>query len=140
VKERSVRVTSSLTERKEVRRFGAIALPVFGALCAAAVWRGHEAVSVFFGVLAALGLLFLLVPEPLRPVYCGWLTVTRAIGTAVTLTILTVSYFLVITPAALFARRAARRALPQAPDRNASTYWVTRTEPLQEKERFHKRY
>ncbi len=42
------------------------------------MWRGHEAVSVFFGVLAALGLLFILVPEPLRPVYCGWLTVTRA--------------------------------------------------------------
>jgi hypothetical protein len=50
------------------------------------------------------------------------------------------SYFIVITPAALFARKAARRALPQAPDRNASTYWVTRTGPLQEKERYHKRY
>jgi hypothetical protein len=133
-------VTSSSTEKKEVRKFGAIALPVFGVLCAAAVWRGHEAVSVFFGTLSALGLLFLLVPGPMRPVYGGWLKISRPIGTAVTLSILTLSYFLVITPAALLARRAARRAIPQCPDRNASTYWVTRTEPLQEKERYHKRY
>ena len=133
-------MTSSSTEKKEVRKFGAIALPVFGALAAVALWRGHGALSVFFSALSALGLLFVAVPGPMRPVYNVWQRISRAISTAVTLSILTVSYFLVITPAGLFARKAARRALPQCPDRNASTYWVVRTEPLQEKERYHKRY
>jgi carbamoyltransferase len=53
---------------------------------------------------------------------------------------LTALFYLVITPAALIKRIFGGRSLPLKPDKNVSTYWVTRPEPAQPKERFQKRF
>ena len=76
----------------------------------------------------------------MEPVYRGWLKVAHFIGRTITLGILTLAYYLVITPFALAKRFFGGRPLPLKPDKAAGTYWVTRTEPAQPKERFLKRY
>ena len=133
-------MTSSSTEKKETRKFGAIALLVFGVMSAAGFWRGKPIVFGFFGVLAFLGLLFLSIPGPLQPVHRGWLTVTHWIGVLMTQFILALAYYLVITPAALLKRVFGGRPLPLAPDRGSSSYWVQRSEHAQPIVRFEKRY
>ena len=50
------------------------------------------------------------------------------------------AYYLVITPTALLKRVFGGRPLPTRPDRDAASYWVTRPELAQPKERFIKRY
>ena len=124
----------------EVRKFGAIALIFFGALCSIGVWREKVAITYFFGLLALLGLGFLLLPSLLKPLYDGWLKTAHYIGRLVTAFILTIAYYLVITPTALIKRLFSGRPLPTKPDKSVSTYWVTRSEPVQPKERFIKRY
>ncbi|MDY6987451.1 MAG: hypothetical protein SWQ30_05275 [Thermodesulfobacteriota bacterium] len=62
------------------------------------------------------------------------------VGKVVTILILALTYYLVITPAALIRHLLAGPPLPLKPDKEASSYWVTRTEPAQPKERFIKRY
>jgi hypothetical protein len=54
--------------------------------------------------------------------------------------ILTIFFYFVMTPAALLKRIFGGRPLPVKPDPDAETYWVTRTEPAQPKERFPKRF
>ena len=49
-------------------------------------------------------------------------------------------YYLVITPAALIKRLMGGRPLPLKPDKQTESYWVTRAEPSQPRERFIKRY
>ena len=131
---------SNSTDKKEIRKFGLIVLLFFGTLCALAVWREKTVPTCFFGTLASLGALFVLLPGPSRPIYAGWLRVAHLIGKTITVLILTLAYFLVITPAAFLKRIFGGRPLPVRPDSKASSYWVERTEPVQPKDRFLKRF
>ena len=93
-----------------------------------------------FGFLSILGLGFILFPTQLRPVYAAWLRIAHFIGKIVTTLVLALMYYFVITPAALLKLLFGGRPLPVKPDKKATSYWVTRTEPVQPKERFLKRY
>ncbi|MBU2547602.1 MAG: hypothetical protein KKB20_04240 [Proteobacteria bacterium] len=133
-------MTSFSTDTKAIRKFGLIALIFFGLLAGLGWWRDRTLVTVFFGCLATLGLGFVLLPEPLRPVYSGWLTAAHFIGRMLTLLMLALTFYLVITPFALGKRLFSGRPLPMAPDPEADSYWVPRGEPLQPRERFIKRF
>ena len=126
--------------RKDIRKFGAIALIFFGILFGLGLWREKVAITYFFGLLALLGLGFLLLPSLLKPLYDGWLKIAHLIGRLITLIILTLAYYLVITPSGLIKRVFGGRPIPTSPDKNASSYWVARPEPVQPRERFMKRY
>ena len=128
------------TNIREIRKFGGVALILFGTLCAIALWNNKPIPTYLFGFLGILGLGFILVPSQLRPVYTTWLKVAHLLGRIVTSLILTLAFYLVITPAALIKRLLGGTPLPLKPDNEASSYWVTRSEPAQAKERFLKRY
>ena len=74
------------------------------------------------------------------PLYKGWIKVANFISKIITAVILTLAYFLVITPSGLAKRLFGGRPLPTRPDKNIESYWVPRDEPSQPKERFNKRY
>lgn len=133
-------MSSNSTDKREIRKFGAIVLLFFGTLCGVAVWREKTIPVYFFGTLTVLGVGFLLLPGPMAPVHRGWLAVAHFIGRVVTLTVLALAYALVITPAGLLKRIFGGRPLPMRPDPEATTYWQDRTEPAQPRERFTKRF
>lgn len=139
-KGKSGRMNLTSTEKKDIQKFGIIAFIFFGVLCVLGFWRQKIIITYFFGILSVLGMGFILLPKHLSPVYLGWLRVAHMIGIAVTTLILTVAYYLVITPSALMKRIFGGRPIPLSPDKNCSTYWVERTEPVQPKERFIKRF
>jgi hypothetical protein len=76
----------------------------------------------------------------LQPVYAGWLRIAHFIGSKITLLMLSIMFYLVITPVGLIKRIFGGRPLPVKTDPDAETYWVTRSEAAQPKERFPKRY
>ena len=125
---------------KEIRKFGLIAFIFFGSLCGLGLWADKPVPTYLFGSLSLLGLGFILIPNRLRPVYNAWIKVAHVIGRVITTLVLALAYYLVITPSALIKRIFGGRPLPLKPDKEAKSYWVTRTEPAQPKERFLKRY
>ena len=131
---------SNSTDPREIRRFGIIVFFFFGTLCALAVWKQKPIPTWLFGLLGFLGVCFLLFPSRTGPLYAGWLTCAHFVGRAVTALMLTLAYFLVITPAAWLKRVFGGRPLPVKPDREASSYWVERHEAAQPRERFLKRF
>lgn len=130
----------SSTDIKEIRKFGGLALLIFGALACIGLWREKMIMASILGGFSIVGLGLLLFPRPMRPVYLGWLKITHLIGRGVTIIILTMAYYLVITPSAFLKRLFGGRPLPLNPDKRLRTYWVERPEPAQSKERFLKRY
>ena len=125
---------------KDIRKFGIVAFLFFGTLAALGFWRQKYILADFFGLLSLLGCGFILFPGPLTPVYKGWLKIAHFIGQCLTIVILMLSYYLVITPAALILRLLGKRPLPIKPDPEIQSYWVARPEPTQPKERFIKRF
>ena len=125
---------------KEIRRFGTIAFLFFGSLAALGVWRQKLFLACFFGLFSLVGMGLFLFPSPLSPAYYIWLKIAHFIGRMITTVILTLAYYLVITPSAFVKKLFGGSPLPVKPNHNISSYWVTRTEPAQPKERFLKRY
>jgi hypothetical protein len=132
--------TLSAPKRSEIRKFGLIAFLFFGCLSAIGIWRVKVIIPYFFAALSVLGMGLIIIPSPLRPLYEAWLKVAHFLGRIITSLILAVTYYLVITPAALLKRFFSGRPLPLKPHKEASSYWVSRTEPAQPKERFLRRY
>jgi hypothetical protein len=124
----------------ETRKFGLIALLFFGCLCALGLWTEKPVPTYLFGFLSLLGAGFILFPSRLRPVHSAWLKVAHLLGRVMTMIVLTIAYYFVITPSALIKRLIGGRPLPVKPDKKVSSYWVDRHEPTQPKERFLKRY
>ena len=133
-------MSSNLINPRDIRKFGAIGSLFFGTLLAVAVWRDQTPVAFFFGLLTLLSIGFLLMPVRMKPVYTGWLKIAHFMGSKVTLVMLGIIFYFVITPAALLKRIFGGRPLPIKPDPDAETYWVTRSEPAQPTERFPKRF
>jgi Saxitoxin biosynthesis operon protein SxtJ len=133
-------VDLSLTDSKQVRKFGFIALIFFGCLFSIGLWAERPVATYVFGGLSFLGLGLVVLPEWLRPVYDGWMKVAHLIGRMVNILILTIAYYVVITPSALIKRVLGGAPIQTRPDKSASSYWIPRTEPAQPKERFLKRF
>ena len=95
---------SNSTSSKDIRRFGVIALVFFGALCGIGFWTNKPVPTYLFGFLSVLGFGFILIPSRLKPVYDAWIRIAHFIGRIVTILVLTIVYYLVITPAALIKR------------------------------------
>jgi hypothetical protein len=128
------------TSKEDTRKFGVVAFTLFGALCAIGLFKDKALPTYVFGFLSILGGLFILIPFPLRPVHVAWLRMAHFIGTFITMFLLALTYYLVITPAGLLKRLCGGVPLPLKPDKRASSYWVARAEPAQPRERFLKRY
>ncbi len=133
-------MSSPSTDIRGIRRFGLISTLICAPLVTLSLWRDNAVTGFIFSGLGLLGLGFLILPGLLSPLYRAWLKTSTRINQLMTMIILTTVYFTVLTPTAWLKRFFGGRPLPTAPDRGASSYWVSRSEPAQPKERFIKRY
>lgn len=115
-----------MTEKAELQKFVvtiAIALSLLGALAA---WRGQGYalwLFVFTAVFLSVGLVAL---KTLDPVYVGWMAMAKMMGYVMTRVILTVLFYLVVTPVSIAARLSGKRFLDLEFDKDADSYWIER--------------
>lgn len=133
-------MNSFSTESSEIRKFGLVTALFFGALLGIALWKHKTILSCVFSGLLLCGLCFMAFPAFVRPAYQQWLKGSRFIGKVNTLILLTLVYYLVMTPMALIKSLLGGKPLPTRPDKRAVSYWVSRPEGAQSKDRFLKRY
>ena len=126
----------------DLRNFGLVVGGVFLAIWGVVGWvlphffdRGGN-----YPVLAGIGI-FLMVfgasaPKLLKPIYLGWMGIAVVLGFFVTRIILTLFFFIVLTPVGLFFRLIGRDALHRKLDRDASTYWLPKEYPITDRSRY----
>jgi hypothetical protein len=109
----------------EERKFGLLVGGTF-VLLGLLLWRrGHPAgaaVSAAVGVALVLG--GLAAPSRLGPVYRAWMTMAAAISKVTTPIVMSIIYFLVLTPSGFLVRLFGHRPLTHP--REAATYWQER--------------
>lgn len=108
----------------EGRRFGVTVGIAFLALAGLLWWRAHVMPST---VAASLGALLVLagvfVPRRLGPVHAAWMRFALALSKITTPVLMTIVYFVVITPMGLIRRAAGRSPIVA---RRANTRWESR--------------
>jgi hypothetical protein len=112
------------SETQRLRRFAIVMAVAFAALGALLLWRGREWGDVFFYVAAFFLLSGLIAPRQLAPIERVWMKLAHLLGTVMTAVILTLTFFLVITPMGIVLRLIGKDLLGMRGDPDIATYWV----------------
>lgn len=108
----------------ELRRFGlafGAALTIVGGLL---LWRGRAAGPWVLGVAAAVVLTAVAAPALLRPLEKVLATALRLVMMVVTYVVLTLAFFLIITPMGLLMRLLGKDLLEMRFDPQKASYWT----------------
>lgn len=113
--------------KKELRKFGMTFGIILGLLGGWFLWRDKEHYSYFLILSIAFGLLGLIVPVVLMPVYKAWMTLAVLLGWLMTRVILIVLFYVVVTPIGLLTRSLGKDFLRLKFDRNTDSYWIPKS-------------
>ena len=114
------------TSPRVLRNFGLLVGGVFLLLGGWFLYRHKPAWPYFISpgvLLFAAGMVF---PKSLKQVYVAWMGLGFMVGLVVSKVILTIFYFVVITPIGLIARICGQDFLSLKRKPGATTYWVIR--------------
>lgn len=125
-------------ETSDFRKFGWVVGAAFLLIGWFLVWRGHEWARYLMYVGGALAVLGTVVPRLLKPVYFGWMSMAVVLGFFMTRVILTLFFFLVLTPVGLFFKLIRRDALHRKLDRSATSYWIEKDYLIRDRTRLEK--
>ena len=110
--------------KKQLRTFGfafGSGLTVMGS---ALYYFGKPAAPWVLGAAATILLSAAVAPTVLRPLEWLLSKLVWVVMTAMTYVVLTISYFLVLTPIGLLMRLTGKRPLGVHPDPKATSYWI----------------
>jgi hypothetical protein len=111
-------------QRTELRKF---ALTVGIALCVLGIFlalRGKTCYMGFLIVSVVLLLFGIAAPMVLKPLCTAWMALANSMGWVVTRIILTVLFYLIVTPVGLLGRLFGKSFLDVKLDNSAESYWV----------------
>jgi hypothetical protein len=114
------------TSPRHLRQFGLTVGGVFLAIALFFLWRQKPIFHLFVWPGAILLFLGLVAPKSLRLVFIGWMAFAMVLGHIVSTILLTLFFFLVVTPVGLAARLLGKDFLHRKLDSQAATYWTRR--------------
>ena len=121
------------TTPRDLRKFGLLVGGVFAAIGAWLLIRHKPAGPWFLAPSAALMLLGLVVPKTLKAVYLAWMAMALVLGIVVSTVVLTLFFYVVITPIGLATRLLGKDFLSRRLDRAAKSYWLPRDRAIPRK-------
>jgi len=112
--------------KKDLRKFG---LTVGGVLIliSALLFYFEKSSAIYFGVIG--GVLFfagIIIPQILKPLNKVWMGLAIVLGFFMSRVILTILYYLVLTPISFIAKIVGKKFMTLNYDRSAQTYWEKR--------------
>ena len=114
------------TGKRELRKFGLLVGAVFTLLGIWFWWRGKGSYPYFLAPGAVLVVLGTVAPRVLRLIYVGWMSLAFLLGFAVSNILLTLFFYVIVTPVGLVARLAGKDFLNRKLDGQTESYWIMR--------------
>ena len=112
------------TETQRLRRFGFVMAVAFSALGAFFLWRDREW-GLYVLILGGLFLIAgILVPRALGPIDRVWMALAMVMGAVMTRVILTITFFVLMTPMGILVRLLGKDLLGLKGDASIESYWV----------------
>jgi hypothetical protein len=126
--------------KRELKQFGITIGTVLVLLGIWFVWRGKEgsyylliSAVVFFALGFTLPLL-------LKPVQKLWMSLAILMGWLVTRVIITILFYLVVTPIGILAKLCGKEFLDTKLDKSVDSYWIQRRHTSSDKQRYEKQF
>ena len=114
------------TSPRNLRKFGLVVGGVFGLLAVWFWWRGKAFYPYVLIPGVSLVVFGLIWPKLLKQVYVIWMSLALVLGLIVSTALLTILFYLVVTPVGLVARLSGKDFLSRKLDPNVNSYWIAR--------------
>jgi hypothetical protein len=114
------------SRKAELRTFGLVVGIAFAVLGGLLLWRRKDHPRYLLALSGAFLFFALCAPQLLGPVRKVWMTLAAALGWVTTRVILSLLFYLVITPVGFAAKLAGKRFLDLEFERDAHSYWMRR--------------
>ena len=128
------------SEKKELREFGITLGVVFGLLGALFWWRHKPSFAYLLVASVFFAFFGLLIPVVLKPVQKVWMAVALIMGSIMTRVILSILFYLVITPIGFICRVLGKDILDLKIDKNKKSYWINREKSIINMAKYEKQY
>ena len=115
------------SEKSDLRKFGITIGVILLIIAGFLFWKEKESYQIFLTVGTILFVLGILVPAVLKPIYWIWMIFATILGWMMTRVILSLLFYIIITPIGLIPRFFGKQFLELKWDKSKESYWNYRT-------------
>jgi hypothetical protein len=131
---------SKFNDRKEWRKFAIGLGIILGAIGGVQLLKGHSVYPYFFYAGALAMFAGIIAPILVKPVFVLFSYLGVGLGWFSTRVILTLVFFLLLTPISLVMKLTGKKFLTMGADQNLATYWIERNKNFNDAESFENQF
>ena len=109
---------------KELRKFGFIMASAFALIGCLMLWRDKPLWIYFLGTGGFFLIFGLILPRVLAPIEWAWMKLAYALSIIMTHILVTLTFYLIITPMGLIMRLLGKDPLQLKFDKSKKSYWI----------------
>ena len=128
------------SKKSDLRKFGITIGLLLMVIAGFLFWRGRESFEILLGSGFVLFVLGFVIPVVLKPIYWIWMILAIVLGWIMTRVILSLLFYIVITPIGTLSRLSGNRFLDSKWNRTKATYWNYRNTKQRNDEDYEKQF
>jgi len=128
------------SEKSDLRKFGITIGIILVMIAGFLFWKEKESFQIFLTVGAVLCIFGVVIPVILKPIYWIWMIFATILGWIMTRIILSILFYVILTPIGLIPRLFGKQFLELKWNRTNRTYWNYRSVGVIEKEKYEKQF
>ena len=128
------------SKKSDLRNFGFIIGIVLLIISGILFWKEKESFQILLTFGVAFGILGITIPFILKPIYWVWMIFATILGWIMTRVILSLLFYIIITPIGLIPRFFGKQFLELRWDKSKESYWNFKTNEHLKKENYEKQF
>ena len=128
------------TTKKEIRNFGILIGSILLIIGAILLWKNNINYPIFMTIGIVLLVSGLVIPIILKPIYFLWMVFASILGWIMTRAILSLLFFIILTPIGLVPRLFGKQFLELKWKKSKNSYWNYRTTEKLNKGNYEKQF
>ena len=128
------------SERSDLRKFGIMVGTILVIIAGFLYWKEQESFQIFLAIGITLLLTAIAIPAILKPVYSIWMIFAIILGWLMTRVILSLLFYIIITPIGLILRLFGKQFLELKWNHSHQSYWNMRTTELLSKKNYEEQF
>jgi len=128
------------SNKSDLQKFGITIGVILLIISGFLYWKGNESFQLFLIIGTILFVLGITIPDVLKPIYWVWMIFATILGWIMTRLILSLLFYVIITPIGLIPRLFGKQFLELKWNKTDSTYWHYRSKGVFEKEKYEKQF
>ena len=128
------------SEKSDLRKFGITIGVILLIITGFLFWKEKESFQILLTFGVTLCILGIVIPFILKPIYWVWMIFATILGWIMTRVILSLLFYIIVTPIGLIPRFFGKQFLELRWDKSKESYWNFRTNEHLKKENYEKQF